>query len=261
VRPLYFGDPERPLFGIYHPPEGQRVRDAGVLICYPAPQEYTSCHWALRKLALALAREGFHVLRFDYFGTGDSAGDTSEATLEQWRADIAAAGQELLDLSGASRLSVVGFRLGAALAAQAALKVRDLVLWEPVIDGCLYLEELRRSHERLFAHCLYPPRIGPPGAMGELSGLVLTPEQERATAAVDLRQPLACAAERVIVVVSAGPAARLELVQQLTRRAGPGGPRWELENVAEVRHDPKEPFLLSSRAQQTIAARLAGRPA
>jgi uncharacterized protein len=259
VQPLYFGDARRPLFGVYHPPQGTRPRDLGVVLCYPAPQEYMGSHWAMRKLALAVAREGLPVFRFDYYGTGDSAGETSDGTLEQWRQDITAACDEIKDIAGVRRVSVVGFRLGAALAAQAALKVRDLVLWEPVVEGRAYLEELREIHARIFAHCLYPPRVGPSGAMGELMGLVLPAAQEEATARVVLAQPLACKAERVVIVVSQRRPQYEKLAAHLAGAAAAGGTPVVFDCVEEAQRSGDEPFLLSSRAQQTIAARLAGR--
>ena len=75
MQPAFFGTSDKPLLGLYHPPTGPRAREVGVLLCYPGPQEYMSCHWAFRKLAALLAREGFHCFRFDYYGTGDSGGE------------------------------------------------------------------------------------------------------------------------------------------------------------------------------------------
>ncbi len=261
MRPLYFGDARRPLFGVYHPPQGTRARDGGVLLCYPAPQEYMGSHWALRKLSLALAREGFHVFRFDYFGTGDSAGQTGEGTLEQWRTDIATALDELKDVSGVRRASVVGFRLGAALAAQAPIQAKDLVLWEPVVHGGAYLDELRESHQRLFSDCIYPPPVGPRGRMGELLGLPFPAAQERATEAIDLMQPFSCRAERISIVASERRPQYVELHEHLMAHRPPGAAAVELHVEEEAGPSSDEPFLLSSRAQQAIAARLAGKAA
>ena len=88
MKPVYFGKTGKQLFGVYHEPQARRAVDAAVLLCYPLVQEYMRTHWALRKLAGLLAREGHHVLRFDYTGTGDSTGDVETGSVTQWCADI-----------------------------------------------------------------------------------------------------------------------------------------------------------------------------
>jgi alpha/beta superfamily hydrolase len=118
MNPIFFGPSERQLYGVYHPPRGA-PRDLGVLLCYPAPQEYMRTHWAMRRLATLLSQRGFHVLRFDYYATGDSAGESSEAALGTWSRDIGLAASELRDVAGVGTVSAVGLRLGATLAAQA----------------------------------------------------------------------------------------------------------------------------------------------
>src|SRR5262245_36025361 len=117
----FFGTSKDPLFGIYHPPKGGKLRDVGIIFCNPAPQQYMRTHWAFRKLADMLCRQGFHVFRFDYFGTGDSAGDSAAGTLAIWRQNIQSAAQELRDMASIKKVSAVGFQLGATLAATAEL--------------------------------------------------------------------------------------------------------------------------------------------
>jgi len=98
---------------------------------------------AFRQLAGMLSKVGYDVLRFDYHGTGDSSGECLECSLEQWEQDIGTAMEELQDMSGANRVSLVGLRLGATLAARVAQqqKVARLILWEPVVDGKAYLQD------------------------------------------------------------------------------------------------------------------------
>ena len=145
MNPIYFGSSEAPLFGVYHAPaEGAIAREA-VLICPPVGHEYMRAHRVLHQLAETLAAGGMHVLRFDYAGTGDSWGEAEAATLEGWRQSILTAWDELRDTSGVERISVVGMRLGATLAAHAlvaARGLRTLVLWDPVVDGGVFLEEI-----------------------------------------------------------------------------------------------------------------------
>lgn len=143
MTPFFFGDSRRQLFGAYDaPPVGGRC---GAVLCYPFAREYLLAHGTYRYLARALAGAGFHVLRFDYFGTGDSAGEPEAADATQWLDDIGVAIDELRDMAGVERVALVGLRYGAVLAAKAARMHRDvgrLVLWEPLTDGAGYLAGL-----------------------------------------------------------------------------------------------------------------------
>ncbi len=145
MKPIFFGDSKRKLYGVYSAPSGSTRRSHAVLLCYPGLQEYGTSHWSFRRLSAMLAREGHHVLRFDYFGTGDSAGNVEEGSPDVWVEDIRQAALELRDLSGARHLSVLGKRLGASLAVRASrsgLDAQRLVLWDPVVSGRAYVDEL-----------------------------------------------------------------------------------------------------------------------
>lgn len=151
--PLYFGDSKEPLFGVLSEPRAGAERGHGVVMCPPIAQEHVRSHWAFRQVAAALARAGFHVLRFDWFGVGDSAGDMSQASVDRWALDVETAAQELKDSAGIRKVSLIGLRLGAALAGLAAPRVKPsvVVLWDPVIDGARYLEDLRGLHTEVIA--------------------------------------------------------------------------------------------------------------
>jgi alpha/beta superfamily hydrolase len=204
VTPFFFGAHDKQLLGLHHPPLVEASAPRAVVLCYPGAQEYLRTHWAFRKLAAALAKEGIHALRFDYFATGDSAGDGRAGTVEQWQEDVATAAQELKDLSGASRASVIGFRLGAALAAlaaTAALDVDTLVLWEPVISGRAYLDELVAFQQRKIARALHAPALDATSDRAELLGFSLPPPMRRGIEAIDLRR-MTPAASRICLMVS-----------------------------------------------------------
>ena len=144
MTPLFFGRSEAPLYGVYQPPLAAD-RHAGVVLCYPFGQEYMRAHRAFRQLAQMLARQGFHVFRFDYRGTGDASGDMTGVVLADWVEDVGEAIQELRDSTGVRKLTLVGLRLGAlvaALASQQQPRLDGLVLWDPVIAGAGYDAEL-----------------------------------------------------------------------------------------------------------------------
>src|SRR4051794_38121763 len=151
MQPFYFGTSQQQLFGVYHPPGAKPPRQSAIVLCQPLGHEYLRAHRAFRNLGVALAGQGCHVLRFDYFGCGDSGGDGEQATVEQNLADLDAAIDEIKDTSGIARVSLVGLRFGATLAALAAARRRDIeriVLWDPVSDGRAYLDEVRDLHDR-----------------------------------------------------------------------------------------------------------------
>jgi alpha-beta hydrolase superfamily lysophospholipase len=145
LNPFYFGTAARSLFGSYHAPARTTRQRGAVVICNPLGAEYIEAHRGLRLLAGRLSEAGFHVLRMDYFGTGDSGGNLEDVTLDDCVADIGAAVDELSAMSGCPRVRLVGLRLGATLAARAATRLGDrveaLVLWEPVISGERHWQE------------------------------------------------------------------------------------------------------------------------
>lgn len=145
MNPIFFGRSPRSLFGVYHPPKAAQARGTGVVLCYPFGQEYMRAHRAYRQMALLLSKAGFHVLRFDYYGTGDSSGDAMDASLTQWVEDARAAADELKETAEVKRVAFVGLRLGAAVAALAAAgrdDVDQVALWDPAVTGAAYLAEI-----------------------------------------------------------------------------------------------------------------------
>lgn len=187
MKPLFFGEAEHRLYGVYHP-AAKSGRHA-VLLCYPGMQEYNSAHWMFRRLATMLSREGHHVLRFDYYGTGDSDGESEATTVESATTDVVAAARELCDLSRARDVSLVGLRLGAACAALACsrgLSARHLVLWDPVIVGKQYVRELEELDARRNLVLLHADRTR--GRRDELLGFPFPDATRTGTEAIDLGQ-------------------------------------------------------------------------
>ncbi len=155
--PFFFGDSAAPLYGVSHSPQGDQYRSIAVLLCNPVGHEYIRSHRTIRRLADALSRRGYHVLRFDYHGTGDSSGDFDESDLSGWCADIKVAADELEALSGLNRVCAIGLRLGALLAykADAECKFNKLLMWDPIIDGSCYVRSLRKLHAELLVSTYY----------------------------------------------------------------------------------------------------------
>lgn len=253
MNPSFFGPPGAQLLGIHHPPRAAS-RGHGVVLCSPAPQETARTHWAFRKLADHLSRAGFDVLRFDYRGTGDSAGDLDDTTPALWVEDIQRAARELKDVSGVRKVSAVGFRLGALLLAQASsqgLALETLVLWEPVVSAQNWMARLALVEEQLRREFTFAPKREP----GELLGFVLPPALEQQWAALDLTFVPRWAAQQTAVVSSASDAHLDRLRRALEKTAQPVS--WHV--VSSSAGDAPQGALLGNEALERIAAVLGER--
>jgi hypothetical protein len=115
-----------------------------VVICGPIGHEHTHSYRTLLHLADHLAGEGFAALRFDYHGTGISPGDAlTPRLLERWIENVCAGARVMRKITG-GEVSLLGLRLGAALAGVAAsqLAIDHLVAWAPVVSGKGFAREL-----------------------------------------------------------------------------------------------------------------------
>lgn len=187
MEPFFFGPADRRLFGVYHPANAVRDRRIGVVLCAPMGQEQIRSHRAYLQIAMQLAEAGFQVLRFDLSGAGDSALDFGESGLPEWREDLGRALEELVEGTGVDRLCVVGVRLGASLALLCTAERRDvdtLVLWNPVISGPAYVDDIVAQHHEYFRGSFGVPNV-PPGETESL-GFPLSPALLSQLNALDL---------------------------------------------------------------------------
>ena len=199
--PFFFGPTEAPLFGWWHPAAPDMQADIGLILCSPFGFEEVCAHRSLRHLAVAASAAGFSTLRFDYAGCGNSSGDEFDAdTWARWIASIHQAADVLKQRSGIRRLCLVGLRLGATLATLAALDRNDvevLIAIAPIVQGRLYLRELRFLGQTSAGETPYVPAQSD---FLEVAGFALSPETTQAIRAVDLCKLAKRPAQRVLIV-------------------------------------------------------------
>jgi pimeloyl-ACP methyl ester carboxylesterase len=112
---------------------------------------------------------------------------------------------ELRDRTGVQRVSLVGLRLGAAVAWRATRGRRDVdkvVLWEPVVSGARYLSDLGKRHEDFLRAELPRRRTAPFERAGEALGYPLSKELSADLAEIDLANESKPDARALVVVTT-----------------------------------------------------------
>ncbi|HEU5134569.1 MAG TPA: alpha/beta hydrolase [Steroidobacteraceae bacterium] len=154
--PFYFSRGDTRLFGMLHAPQPAAPAHTAYVMSHPFGEEKLWSHRVFVVFARTLAARGIPVLRFDYSGAGDSGGDTASASVDAYLDDLGAAVDALAArVPSATRVGLVGLRFGATLAAQfaerarltqkyPAVQVGPLALWDPILDGESYIQELLR---------------------------------------------------------------------------------------------------------------------
>lgn len=150
----WFGSAMSPLLGNVHIPDGAAARGA-VVLAPPLGKEQVDSYRGLALLAQQLCARGLLVLRFDYAGTGDSAGaQDAESIVGQWQNSIVSA-VEFVRSCGVQDVAVVGLRAGSLLAAsvvEACGPLAGVVFWDPVTSGRAFLREQRALYSLSVTH-------------------------------------------------------------------------------------------------------------
>lgn len=135
------------IFVVSRIPKGDK-RDLGIVIVPPFAEEMNNARHVLASLADVLARQGFCVLQPDLYGTGDSEGAFSQASWDGWVEQVKACQAFLRQSFGLGKCAVVCLRSGALLVAEmlrnGGESLESLVLWQPVLAGEAFLNNLLR---------------------------------------------------------------------------------------------------------------------
>ena len=131
------------VFFAWHEPN----LDAGnevVMLVPPLLNEVARIRLLYRELALELQRRGKTVLRFDYQGHGNSAGDVASLRIGDFCNDIAAAAYQVRERRPHAALSLISSRFGASLATEAldGFETRNWITLDPVYRGEDWLKDL-----------------------------------------------------------------------------------------------------------------------
>jgi hypothetical protein len=127
------------LHGMLHEPDASEARGVCILLLSPGIKGRVGPHRLYLKLADPLVAAGFHVLRFDYYGLGDSGGELGERVMAdmynsiqggRYVDDTIAAMDWMASHHGISRFvgsGLCGGSISALLTAQADRRIESLL--------------------------------------------------------------------------------------------------------------------------------------
>jgi exosortase A-associated hydrolase 1/exosortase A-associated hydrolase 2 len=186
------------LLALYYLPQGRPHALGDVLLAPAFGEEMNRCRSMVSMQARALAHVGIGTLVLDPYGTGDSAGEFSEATWSGWREDLVL-GLQWLRACGNGCRTLWGIRLGALMAAELAAadqQIERLLFWQPVVEGKSFFTqflrirvaaELEQSDGIKTTEALR--KMAAAGEIVEVSGYRLNPELAREIDMLSLPDP------------------------------------------------------------------------
>jgi dipeptidyl aminopeptidase/acylaminoacyl peptidase len=145
--PVVFDSKGQQIVGMLHLPDGHG-RFPAALLLHGFTGTKTEIHRMFVKLSRHLAAHGIASLRFDFRGSGDSAGDFEDMTI---RSEVVDALEALKFLArhkrvNSRRLALIGMSMGGAIASHVVARERNriktLALWAPVAEGAGILDDL-----------------------------------------------------------------------------------------------------------------------
>lgn len=145
--PFFLDLPSRRLFALLFHPAPTTIMQ-GVILHFPAfAEEMNKSRAMVVAQARSMADEGYIVLLPDYFGTGDSSGDFSEASWQDWLEGMRYC-LNWLQSQYDAQITLWGLRLGALMALELASEettnISRLVLWNPVLQGEQFMVQFLR---------------------------------------------------------------------------------------------------------------------
>ena len=189
IEPFFLAGRHGALFCLYLAPRDCAPK-ASILYLHPFAEEMHKSRRMAALQARHLAANGYAVLQVDLTGCGDSACDFGDARWDTW-CDDARRAHVWLTERAPGPVVLWGLRCGAALAVVMARElsgISRLLLWQPMINGELFLQQFLRiklANEMLSAGQSHSGTTGllarlQAGVAIEIGGYLLAPEMAAA---------------------------------------------------------------------------------
>ena len=144
--PFFFNVDPGTRFCLYYPPNPGLPARGAILYVHPFAEEMNRTRRMAAQQSRAFAAMGYAVLQMDLFGCGDSCGEFSSGSWEQWKRDLTVAAEWLAERTSGQPLHLWGVRLGGLLALDFAAirKVESIILWQPFMNGRTCINQFLR---------------------------------------------------------------------------------------------------------------------
>ena len=143
----FLGGERGPLFVVERRPGSVSANRGAALVVSPFAEEMNRSRRFITALGEHLAVSGVHTCVLDLYGTGDSAGEFSDASWSGWVEDVVT-GIHALTREHDRPVWLIGVRTGALLALEAMRKEADavagLALIQPVTNGRRFMQQFLR---------------------------------------------------------------------------------------------------------------------
>jgi len=206
----------------WHAPAPGTARPLALVLASSWGEEEQDAYDAQRALAAALAHGGLGTLRFEWPDSGDSSAATGAMTIADALAAFDAAARRALALSGCERLAFVGRRLGALLAAHAALAREDVdafVALAPVASGAAFVREQPVQAAARHGVAIRPGAVVDPAELPVSLGAFSLPARQ-AEALAALRWPVAATTSLLEALLVGAPRPGLHAAAGALARMG-----------------------------------------
>ena len=247
--PLWIGS-GRPISAWLHRPADSTVHAIAVACGPVLGEDATKGRMAFVALAETLSEKGISLLRFDYEGTGDSAGSSRDfGQVQRWRGSVRTAVDYACRITDAPCL-LVGMRLGSIFAADVARedrRIKGVVLWDPVFNVRRYLRE-----QKIFVSSVFGV-VQPDDGSFAGAGYTLDRNSVVDLEGLELTVPDGRASDSTAMVLVATRAGDRNGAQTISNFAEVGADHMELQGQVALMEMPPHEVRPDQRDLQTLA--------
>lgn len=133
------------VFFWHHIPK-KNCKNVAVIIIGPIGPEYISCHRSIKLLAEQLSHSGFHSIRYDPIGMGNSSGTLDDENIwSKWKKTPVCISEFLTKKFEYDDVILIGLRSGCILLSEVLnqLPTKTIILWHPIIKGTTFIRSIQ----------------------------------------------------------------------------------------------------------------------